>query len=189
MLVGREWEVRQCSIRTPLVGRPHKSANETHDHRDFAHQQDIQDGRGGQARSQQQRRQQQGRGDEVVNVADVEDLAQVAGHFGITALELDLDGRPAQVGTLGEVGNGGDEESRGKDVVEQTVGAGLCERQAHDDEHGEGHHGADREVPVTTTGRDVVVRGDGVREAIDFESLVTHFDGGGVELLVRGDLE
>jgi len=78
-----------------------------------------------------------------VNVADIEDLAVEAGHFGVTSHKLDTDWRPAKVGTHGEVGDGSDHGDGGGDVVEDTVCAALGETHADEDHGGYGHHGSD----------------------------------------------
>ena len=78
-----------------------------------------------------------------VDVSNVEDLTKVTCDLRIGSNELRLDCRLSQVRTHSEVGDGCDHGDRGGDVVENTVGARLGERETSKGSGRDEHHRAD----------------------------------------------
>ena len=74
-----------------------------------------------------------------VNVAHIEDGAVSAVNTRVAPRKLDGDGGKAEVGTHGEIGDGGYHCHQGGDVVEDTMGTGLGERKADKTQGSHGH--------------------------------------------------
>ena len=89
-----------------------------------------------------------------VNVANVEDLTVDAMHNSGAALELNINWRPSQVRSHREIGDRGDQGHTSSDVVEDTIGARLCEGETHESEGCAGHDRSHRPVPVGSMGGD-----------------------------------
>ena len=83
-----------------------------------------------------------------IDVSGVENLAVPARHLGVAALELDVDGCPAEIGAHGEVGDAGHEAERGGQVEEDPVRARLSPAQHQDTQGGDTHERAHSIVPV-----------------------------------------
>ena len=132
---------------TPLVARRDKRTNKTSSDHDLVHQDRDEKCRPRESRSQKQVQQQERCRDDPIDVANVEDLTGETISSARGAEELDIDGCLAQVGSHGEVRYGGDEGDGGGDVVEDAVGAGFGEAETQEDKGGDGHDGADGEVP------------------------------------------
>ena len=78
-----------------------------------------------------------------INIADVEDLAEVPRDLWVGSDEFRLDTRLSQVGAHSEIGDSCDHSDRSGDVVEDTVGTGLSEGQASESKGRNKHHRAD----------------------------------------------
>lgn len=78
-----------------------------------------------------------------INIANVEDLAEIARDLGTGSDELRLDTRLSQVGAHSEIGDSCNHGDRSGDVVEDTVGTGLSEGQASESDGRNEHHRAD----------------------------------------------
>lgn len=160
-----------------------------HDH-DFVQQADPEDGGPGHASGQQQIHEQHWRGDEPlwaeivsqdamdgvlgcvfmdlpIDVSGVKDLSVDPADNGVTAKELDIDGRPSQIGAHCEIGDAGNHTQATGEVEEHSICARLHSAQSKDSEASEAHHGADSEVPIRSAhclvdGGRLVVLGHGV---------------------------
>lgn len=115
------------------------------------------------------------RGVSPINISDVEDFSVAAVDHGVGASELDIDGRPAEIGGHGEISDGCDHGDGGCDVVEDTVSARLGHGKADEGKGRAGHDGGDGPVPVGAMGGDGDVDGL-VSVAVDGECHVTHRD-------------
>lgn len=78
-----------------------------------------------------------------VYISNIEDLTKVPRDLRIGPNELGFDTRLSQVCTHSEVGDGCDHGDRGGDVVENTVGARLGERETSEGDGRDEHHRAD----------------------------------------------
>ena len=78
-----------------------------------------------------------------IDVAHVKDLAVGTMNLAVGTHELHGDRCKAQVRCHGEVGNGCDQGNSGGDVVEDTVGARLGERETPKDERRDKHNRGD----------------------------------------------
>lgn len=65
------------------------------------------------------------------HIADIKDLTHVTSDLGVGARELNLDRSPAEIGSLREVGNGGDQGQSGKQVVKESLGSRFQKGQSH----------------------------------------------------------
>lgn len=147
---------------TPLVGCAGKSTNQTGDDHDLISDDSDENGGPWDTGGQEEVEEQERRGDEPVDVANVEDLASAVdtsavdlGRGGTT--ELDNNRGLTEVRAHREVGDGGDHGDGSGDVVEEAVRARLGERQAHEGEGGSTHDGADGKVPVRRAVSDLEV--------------------------------
>ena len=114
-------------VETPLIRSLDESTNESSGNHDLVHEDGVENGRRWQAAGQEEIQQQEGRGQEPVNVSDIEDLSHVAVHFGAGAFELNLDSGPSKVGAHTEVGDGRNQRDASSDIVEQAVRSRLHE--------------------------------------------------------------
>lgn len=136
---------------SPLVRTLDKSANKTGNDHDPVDEDNKEESRPWHGGSQQKIHEKERGGDEPINVADIEDLTVPAGNDRLASNELDIDGSPAQVGSHGEVGNGGDHGDSCGDVVEDTVLARLGQAKADEDKGANGHNSTNCPVPIRTT--------------------------------------
>jgi len=151
------------NIVPPFVAAFDQGAHKTSDNHHLVDEDHHEDRGPRQGSGEQEIGQEERRSYEPIDVTDVEDLTSETPNTAASALELDFDRCPAQVGCHGEVGNRGDHGDSGSHVVEDTMGARLGCSEAYEGERCHRHDGADRPVPVTAMGGDLDV---GVR-AID----------------------
>jgi len=147
----------------PLVAVADEGTNKSSDDHDLINANDEKYSRPGHARGQQQIEQQERSCDEPVNVSSIEDGAVGSTNFGVASEELDSDGGESQVGTHGEVCNGGNKDYTSSQVVENTIATLFALAEDNEDNSREGHGRADGEVEVRSTGGDGYVS----RPAID----------------------
>jgi len=71
--------------------------------------------------SEEEIQKKQRSGNEPIDVANVEDLAEGTSNLGVATKELDFNGGEAKVGAHREVGDTGDEDYTSGDVVEDAL--------------------------------------------------------------------
>lgn len=147
----------------PLVAVGDEGTDKSSDNHDLINANDEKYSRPGHARGQQQIEQQERSCDEPIDVSSIEDGAVGSTNFRVTSEELDSDRGESQVGTHGEVCNGGDKDYTSSQVVENTIATLFALAEDNEDESREAHRRADGEVEVRSTGGD----GDVSRPAID----------------------
>lgn len=79
---------------------------------------------------------QQRSGENPVDIANIEDLANQTGDLWIRANEFHVDGSPTQVAAHGEVGDGGDEIEQGAQIEEEALLARLGQGPGHNPQSG-----------------------------------------------------
>jgi hypothetical protein len=87
-------------------------------------------------------------GNEPVDIADVVDRTVVSTNNRVVAVVLDSNGCETEVRAHGEVGDSGNEDNSGSDVVENTVATLFAQSETNEDEARDGHGRANGEVEV-----------------------------------------
>ena len=100
-------------------------------------------------------------------------VVPVSGDLGVRSLKLDLNSSPTQVGTHGEVSNGGHHSDSCSDVVENSLVLVLLERHADEGASADNHHSTYCEVPIASSDGDVVVSSDSVDHRVGHKGVVT----------------
>ena len=90
-----------------------------------------------------------------VNVANIEDFTKGARDLGIGPDKFGTNASLSQVGAHGEVSDTSDQGNSSGNVVEESVCAGLRERQAHEDDGRNDHDSADGLGRVNLNGIEV----------------------------------
>lgn len=133
---------------SPLVASPDERANQTSDNHDPINQNDVKDRRPGHAGGEKQVGKQERSGNEPINVADVEDLAVSTTNLRVVANEFDGNASPAKVGSHGEVGDCCDHGDGCRNVVEDTLLAGLGGGESNECNRCSDHDRSHSPVPV-----------------------------------------
>lgn len=138
---------------TPLVDRDNKRTDETGDDHDLVKEDQGDDVRKRETGSHDELKQQGRGGDDPVDVTSVPDGTSAAG-----VTEFNVDGGATEVGSHGEVGDGGGGQDENGKVVEDaaTLGQGLGPND--EDQVGQQHDGEDRPEPVGTMAGDGLQR-------------------------------
>lgn len=87
----------ECEV-AKLVRASDKSTNETGNNHDLVDENDKKNGRPRHTSGQEEIHEQEGSGDEPINVTDVEDLTVAASNNRVASDELDVDRSPAKIG-------------------------------------------------------------------------------------------
>lgn len=119
---------------SPLVRGASESADEAADNHNLISQNGDEDGRPGKASCEEKVEKQKRRRHEPVDVSDVEYFARACGSDLAAADKLDSDGDLAEVAAHAKVGDGGNKEQQGRDIVEEAVRLGLGKGPGHDDQ-------------------------------------------------------
>ena len=177
----------------PLVAGSNQSTDKASDDHDLVHGDGVQEGRPRQAAREEQIHEEQGRGEKPVDIPNIEDLANKTANLWTRASKFDRDGRPAEIATQGEVGNGGEEVDQSAQIEEDALLAMFGERPANTTKGRSGltmlagnkmssdmrrtHDRTNRIEEVATTNGDVVVDSAGVVSiAVDIHGVITHVD-------------
>lgn len=142
-----ECETAESEV-SPLVPGLDKSSNETGDNHDLINNDGPHNGWPWHTSSEQEIGEKKRCGDEPIDVADVVDGTVVSTYDWVVAVVLDSNGSETEVGAHGEVGNCGNEDNRGSDVVEDAVATLLAHSKTDEGETSHGHGRANGEVEV-----------------------------------------
>jgi len=160
---------------SPLVASADESTSKASDDHDLIDE-DGEENRGpGHAGGEKQVGEQEGSGDDPVDVANIEDLAVKTSNLGVAADELNSNASPAKVRSHREVSDGGNHGNGCSDVVEDTLLARLGGRKSNEGECCSDHDRTHSPVPIRTADGDGNLGGgvvDGI--VIDLKCSVTH---------------
>jgi len=161
---------------SPLVSGLYKSTNETSDNHDLVGKHGSKNGGGGHASSEHEVEQEERSGDDPVNVTGVKDLTSAGGVNlrAVRADKLGLDGGLSKIGAHGKVGDARRTGDGCSNVVEEALGLGLAESQAHEGKRRNTHNGANGKEPVRAMVSDLKV-GALAHDRVDEDSVVGHF--------------
>ena len=141
-------------VVSPLVAAVHEGTRQTSDDHDLVDENGVGDCRPWKARRKEQVHKQERRGDDPVDVADIENLTSGALDDWVATLELDVNRCPAKIGAHGEICDTSDHGDGGCDVVEDTLDTRLGCTEAEEGYRGCSHYRADRPVPIGTASGD-----------------------------------
>lgn len=156
-----EGEVAESEV-SPLVFGGDECADETGNDHDLVDNDGPKDGRPWHASGEHEVGQEERSGDDPIDVTNIVDGTVVSTDHGVVALVLYFDGGETEVRTHGEVGNGGNEDDCGSEVVENAIATLLAHAQADEGEARDGHGCADGKVQVRATLGDGDVSGSAI---------------------------
>jgi hypothetical protein len=139
---------------SPLVPGLDESSNQTGDNHNLVDNDGPENGGPWHTGGKEEIGKKKRSGNEPIDVANVVDRTVVTTNDRVITVVLDSNGCETEVGTHGEIGNGGNEDNSSGDVVEDAVATLLAHAEPNEDEARDGHGRANGEVEVRAMGCD-----------------------------------